>query len=62
MDSLSESEKKLYARQMKLCGAMERTPTANIGRLLDAVDDLGELENTLVLYIFGDNGASLEGR
>ena len=34
---------------------------ANIGRLLDAIDELGELENTLVLYIFGDNGASLEG-
>ena len=33
----------------------------NVGRLLDAIEELGDLENTLVLYVFGDNGASLEG-
>ena len=33
----------------------------NVGRLLDAIEEMGELDNTLVLYIFGDNGASLEG-
>ena len=41
--------------------AIEENADWNIGRLLDAVEELGELENTLVLYIFGDNGASLEG-
>ena len=33
----------------------------NVGRLLDAVEEMGELDNTLVLYIWGDNGASMEG-
>ena len=41
--------------------AIEENADWNIGRLLDAVEELGELDNTLVLYIFGDNGASLEG-
>jgi arylsulfatase len=60
-DSLSESEKQLYARQMEVYAGYGENADSNIGRLLDAVDELGELENTLVLYIFGDNGASLEG-
>jgi arylsulfatase len=33
----------------------------NVGRLLDAVEEMGDLDNTLVFYIWGDNGASLEG-
>ena len=33
----------------------------NIGRLVDAVDEMGELDNTLIIYIWGDNGASMEG-
>ena len=33
----------------------------NIGRVIDAVEEMGELDNTLVIYIFGDNGASMEG-
>ena len=33
----------------------------NVGRLLDAVEEMGEMDNTLVLYIWGDNGASMEG-
>ena len=33
----------------------------NVGRLLDAIEEMGELDNTLVIYIFGDNGASMEG-
>ena len=33
----------------------------NVGRLLDAVEEMGELDNTLVIYIWGDNGASMEG-
>ena len=60
-DSLSESEQKLYARQMEVYAGYQENADWNVGRLLDAVDELGELENTLVLYIFGDNGASLEG-
>ena len=33
----------------------------NVGRVIDAVAEMGELDNTLVIYIFGDNGASMEG-
>ena len=60
-DSLSESEKKLYARQMEVYAGFQENADWNVGRLLDEVAEMGELENTLVIYIFGDNGASLEG-
>ena len=60
-DSLSESEKKLYARQMEVYAGFQENADWNIGRLLDEVEEMGELDNTLVIYIFGDNGASLEG-
>ena len=60
-DSLSDNEKKLYARQMEVFAGYEENADWNVGRLLDAIEELGELDNTLVLYVFGDNGASLEG-
>jgi arylsulfatase A-like enzyme/uncharacterized membrane protein len=60
-DSLSEREKRLYARQMEVYAGYQENADWNVGRLLDAVGEMGELENTLVIYIFGDNGASLEG-
>ena len=60
-DSLSDSEKKLYARQMEVYAGFQENADWNIGRLLDEIEEMGELENTLVIYIFGDNGASLEG-
>ena len=33
----------------------------NVGRVIDAIDELGELDNTVILWIWGDNGASMEG-
>jgi arylsulfatase len=60
-DSLSPSEKELYARQMEVYAGFQENADWNVGRLLDAVEEMGELDNTLVIYIFGDNGASLEG-
>ena len=60
-DSLSDAEKTLYARQMEVYAGFQENTDWNVGRLLDAVEELGELDNTLVIYIFGDNGASLEG-
>ena len=60
-DSLDDTAKKLYARQMEVyCGYQENADW-NVGRLLDAVEEMGDLDNTLVVYIWGDNGASLEG-
>jgi len=60
-DTLSDDQKKLYARQMEVFAGFSENADWNVGRLLDAVEDLGDLDNTLVLYIWGDNGASMEG-
>ena len=60
-DSLSEDQKKLYARQMEVFAGFSENADFNVGRLLDAIEDLGESDNTLVFYIWGDNGASMEG-
>ena len=60
-DSLDDTAKKLYARQMEVyCGYQENADW-NVGRLLDAIEESGDLDNTLIIYIWGDNGASLEG-
>jgi arylsulfatase A-like enzyme/uncharacterized membrane protein len=60
-DSLSEAQKKLYARQMEVAAGYQENADSNVGRLLDAVEAAGELDNTLIIYIWGDNGASMEG-
>ena len=60
-DSLSDAQKRLYARQMEVFAGYSENADWNVGRLLDAVEEMGELENTLVIYIWGDNGASMEG-
>ena len=60
-DSLSEAERRLYARQMEVFAGFSENADWNVGRLLDAVDEMGELDDTLVIYIWGDNGASMEG-
>ena len=60
-DSLSDAQRKLYVRQMEVyCGYQENADW-NVGRLLDAVEEMGDLEDTLIFYIWGDNGASMEG-
>ena len=60
-DSLDDASKKLYARQMEVYAGFQDNADWNVGRLLDAVEEMGDMDNTLVLYIWGDNGASLEG-
>jgi len=60
-DSLDEAEKKLYARQMEVFAGYCENADWNVGRLLDAIEEMGDLDNTLVFYIWGDNGASMEG-
>jgi arylsulfatase A-like enzyme/uncharacterized membrane protein len=60
-DSLSDAQKRLYTRQMEVyCGYQENADW-NVGRLLDAIEEMGDLDNTLIFYIWGDNGASMEG-
>jgi arylsulfatase A-like enzyme/uncharacterized membrane protein len=60
-DTLSDAEKKLYARQMEVFAGFSENTDWNVGRLIDAVEEMGELDNTLIIYIWGDNGASMEG-
>ena len=60
-DGLTEAERKLYARQMEVFAGFSENADWNIGRMLEAVEEMGELDNTLVIYIWGDNGASMEG-
>ncbi|WP_432704670.1 arylsulfatase [Ensifer sesbaniae] len=60
-DSLSFAEKKLFIKQADVYAAYLAYADNEIGRLIQAVEDLGELDNTLIIYIGGDNGASAEG-
>ena len=60
-DSLGELEKKLFIKQADVYGAYLAYADHEIGRVIQAVADLGELDNTLIIYISGDNGASAEG-
>jgi arylsulfatase len=60
-DTLSPDEKKLFARQMEVFAGFGEYADTEIGRLVGAIKDLGQLDDTLVLYIVGDNGASAEG-
>jgi arylsulfatase len=60
-DSLDEASRKLYIRQAEVYAGFQENADWNVGRLLDAIDEIGDLEDTLVIYIWGDNGASLEG-
>jgi arylsulfatase len=59
--TLTADEKKLFARQMEVFAGYAEYADAEIGRLIKAIDDQGQLGNTLVIYIVGDNGASAEG-
>ena len=60
-ESLSAKEKELYAHQMEVFAGFAEYTDHEVGRLLDALKDMGELDNTLVFYIVGDNGSSAEG-
>lgn len=60
-DSLTDAERRLYARQMEVYAGFQANADHNVGRLIDEIERMGELDNTLVIYIWGDNGASLEG-
>ena len=60
-DSLSWDEKKLFIKQAEVFGAYLAYTDNEIGRVIQAVEDMGQLDNTLIIYISGDNGASPEG-
>ncbi len=60
-DQLSADEKKLFIRQVEVFAAYVAYSDHEIGRVIKAFEDLGKLDNTLVIYINGDNGTSAEG-
>ena len=60
-DTLSAEQKKVYARFMEVyAGFLEQTDY-NVGRVIDSIRETGQLDNTIIIYIAGDNGASAEG-
>jgi arylsulfatase len=60
-DSLSPEEQRVYARMMEVFAGFTAHVDHEVGRVVDAIDQIGELDNTLVIYIAGDNGSSAEG-
>ena len=60
-DTLSADAKKLYIRQAEVYAAYLAYTDAEIGRVIQAVQDAGKLDNTLIIYVSGDNGSSPEG-
>ena len=60
-ETLSDDEKSLFALQMETFAGFAEHTDNEVGRLVDAIDDVGELDNTMFIYIMGDNGSSAEG-
>jgi arylsulfatase len=61
-DQLNADEKKLFLKQVEIFAAFAAYTDNEIGRVIQAIDDLGKLDNTLIFYIEGDNGTSAEGQ
>jgi len=60
-DSLNSEQKQLYAYMMEIYAGFLSQTDYNVGRVLDSIQELGQMDNTIVIYITGDNGASAEG-
>lgn len=60
-DQFSEEEKKLFSRQMEAFAGFASHTDYEIGRIINYLEYIGELDNTIVVYIAGDNGTSSEG-
>jgi arylsulfatase A-like enzyme len=60
-DTLPAENKKLFAHQAEVFAAYAAYTDHEIGRVIQAVEDMGKLDNTLIIYISGDNGTSAEG-
>jgi len=60
-DDRTPDQKKLFARQMEVFAGFAEHTDAAVGRLVQSLEEMGELNNTLFFYIVGDNGSSAEG-
>jgi arylsulfatase len=61
-EQLTPDEKKMFLRQVEVFAAYVAYTDYEIGRVIQAVEDMGKLDNTLIIYINGDNGTSAEGQ
>lgn len=60
-DGLNDDQKRLYARMMEVFAGYGAQVDAAMGRVIDAVKALPDADNTIIIYIAGDNGSSAEG-
>ncbi len=60
-NGLSDDEKRLFAHQMEVFAGFTSHTDHEVGRMVTALEEMGEMDNTLFLYIWGDNGSSAEG-
>jgi arylsulfatase A-like enzyme len=60
-ETLSADEKKVFARMMEVYAAALAHADHHIGRVIDAIEEMGDLDNTMIIFIQGDNGPSAEG-
>jgi len=60
-ESLSADQKRLFTKQAEVFAAFLDMTDYEVGRLLDAIDQIGQADNTLVIFVYGDNGTSAEG-
>jgi arylsulfatase A-like enzyme len=61
-NKLSADEKKLFTRQMEVYAAFAEQTDYEVGRLFSSIEKLGIMDNTIIIFIAGDNGASAEGQ
>ncbi len=59
---LTPETQKLFIKQAEIFAAYAAYSDAEIGRVIDTIEEMGKLDNTLIIYINGDNGTSAEGR
>ena len=59
--SLSADQKRLYAREMEVYATLTEHADYEVGRFVKGIEEMGEMDNTLFFYIFGDNGGSIIG-
>lgn len=60
-DDMTPEQQRLFARQMEVFAGFAEHTDHEVGRLVDALEAIGELDNTLIFYVIGDNGSSAEG-
>lgn len=60
-DELSDDQRKLFKRQAEVFAGFIDMMDYEVGRIVDAVEEIGQLDNTLIFFVYGDNGTSAEG-